>query len=190
MADDKDNTEAPTAAPSRRGANPDRQQADASARIEHIREILVGDIVVEIERRLARLEHLIANRNSELQHDVRNRTDVLEAHVRKELDALGTRAVHDNGELNAAIRAIRSEHRNELAQMEQRLSRMEDRIEVSVARVEREARDQLLAQAKTFIEELERVRMQLRTALASELGVAAEPFEQEGEHADPWPAPH
>ncbi len=190
MADDKDDTGAATAVPPRHGALSDRQQADANARIEHIREILVGDVVVEIERRLARLEHMISNRNSELQHSVRNRTEVLEAHVRKELETLGTRAVHDNGELNAAIRAIRSEHRNELAQMEQRLSRIEDRIEVSIARVEREARDQLLAQATTFIDELERVRMELRTSLASELGVAAEPFEQEGEHADTWPAPH
>lgn len=190
MADDKDNTEAATAAPSRRGARSDRQEADANTRIEHIREILVGDIVIEIERRLARLEHLIANRNSELQHDVRNRTEILEAHVRKEMETLGTRVVHDNGELNAAIRALRAEHRNEHTQLEQRLSRIEDRIEVSIARVEREARDQLLAQAKTFIEELERVRIQLRTSLASELGGSAEPFEQEGEHADPWPAPH
>jgi DNA repair exonuclease SbcCD ATPase subunit len=195
MADKKEDTGAVTAATSgaqtpRRSASSDRQLTDASGGIEHIREILFGDIVVEIERRLARLDHLITHRNSELQHDVQNRTDVLEAHVRKELETLGARAAHDNSETSASIRALKSEHRNELAQFEQRLARIEDRIETSIARVEREARDQLLAQAKTFIDELERVRSQLRAALASELGLAADTLEQEGEHAEPRRAPH
>jgi hypothetical protein len=195
MADHKDDT-ASTAAiqssaqvPRRSGANSDRQ-GDALASIEHIREILFGDVVVEIERRLARLDHLITNRNSEAQHAARNRTEVLEAHVRKELEAIGERAAHDTGELNASVRALRAEHRNEVAQVEQRLSRIEDRIEVSIARVERDARDQLLSQAKTFIEEIERVRSQLRAALASELGLTSESFDEEGGHAGAGSAAH
>jgi hypothetical protein len=194
MAEQKDEKLAPTSAlpaaqTTRRGAAADKQ-SEAVASIEHIREILVGDIVVEIERRLARLDHLIANRNSEAQHASRNRTEVLEAHVRKELEAIGERVAHDTGELNGAIRALRSERRTELGQLEQRLSRIEDRLEVSIARVEREARDQLLAQAKTFIEELERVRSQLRAALASELGLTSESFDEEEEHAGPRSAAH
>jgi hypothetical protein len=195
MADHKDDTAAAeaiqsSAQVSRRGAVNNDRQSDAVASIEHIREILIGDVVVEIERRLARLDHLIANRNNEAQHVARNRTEVLEAHVRKELEAIGDRASHDTGELNAAIRALRAEHRNEVVQLEQRLARIEDRIEVSIARVEREARDQLLNQAKTFIEEIERVRSQLRAALASELGLTSESFDEEGEHAGARSAAH
>jgi DNA repair exonuclease SbcCD ATPase subunit len=192
MAEQKDDTAATVTSAAqtpRRMAGGDKR-VDAVASIEHIRDILLGDIVVEIERRLERLDHLISHRNSEVQHAVRSRTDVLEAHVRREMDAFGTRVAHETGELNAAVRAVRAEHRNELVQIEQRLSHIEDRMEASIARVEREAREQLLAQAKTFIEELERVRSQLRAALASELGLGPEPFDEEGDHAAARSAAH
>lgn len=166
-----------------------RHSTDNGAGLERIRDILLGDIFVEIERRLARLDSYIANRSTELQHHVRHRTDVLEAHMRKELDAIAAREAHDSGEAQSLIRSLRSENRDALGQLEQRLARLEDRVEASIARVERESREQLLAQAKSFLEELEHARNQLRAALVRELGLEPEPLE-EGEHAGTWAASH
>lgn len=159
--------------------------------LERIREILLGDILAELERRLARIDSQLANRTSELHQDARHRTDVLEAHVRKEVDALSTRAVQDNRDLNDAIRNLRDEQREAIAQIEQRLKRNDDRVDASIARLERETRQQLLDQAKSFLDELERVRHQLRSAIVRELGLEPGPLEEGGEHAaGAWAGAH
>lgn len=167
-----------------------REGTDRSGGLERIREILLGDILVEVERRLARLDRFIANRSNELQQDVRSRTGVLEAHVRKEVESVSARASHDSSELGGIVRAQGKEHRDAVARLEQRLSQIEDRLDGQIARVERETREQVLAQAKSFIDELERVRNQLRASLVRELGLAPDPLEEGGEHAGAWPASH
>lgn len=172
-------------------ARPDlREGNDRSGGLERIREILLGDILVEVERRLARLDRYIANRSTELQQDVRYRTGVLEAHVRKEVESVTARASHDSSELGGIVRAQGKEQRDAIAKLEQRLSQIEDRLDGQIARVERETREQVLAQAKSFIDELERVRNQLRASLVRELGLAPDPLEEGSEHAGAWPAPH
>jgi hypothetical protein len=147
--------------------------------LDRIREILLGEILAELERRLMRLDSLIANRSSELQHDMRVRTDALEAHIRTELDALITRSTRDNSDVGGAIRALRTEQHEVYAELEKRLSHVEARLEESTARVERELRAQLLNQAKSFFEELELVRDQMRSALIGELGLEPEVFSSE-----------
>jgi DNA repair exonuclease SbcCD ATPase subunit len=159
--------------------------------LERIREILLGDVLAELERRLARIDSQLAHRTSELHQDARHRTDVLEAHVRKEIDALSARAGQDNREANDAVRNLRHEQREAITQIEQRLTRIEERVDASIARIERETRQQLLDQAKSFLDELERVRHQLRSALVRELGLEPVPLEEGGEHAGgAWAAPH
>jgi len=184
----------------RRAETGDKLTAAAEARsgpepmlggLERIREILLGDVLAEIERRLARIDSHLANRTTELQQDARRRTEVLDAHVRKEVDALSARAEHDLHEASDAIRTLRHDLRELIAQLEQRLARLEDRVEASSARVEREIRQQLLDQAKTFMDELERARHQIRSALVRELGLEPAPFEEGGEHGTGgWIAPH
>lgn len=156
--------------------------------LDRIREILFGDILTELEQRLARADHHVTTRTQELKEDARRRTDVLEAHMRKEAEASSSRAARQLGELTESIRSLRNEHRDALAAIEQRLSRIEDRIEASIARVEREAREQLLEQAKLFLDQLEQTRQQLQATLARELGLdAAQGTESE---PDTWSAPH
>jgi hypothetical protein len=177
----------PATAPTR-SARREIQAQDGAEGLDHIRDILLGDILAELERRLARLDNYIANRTSELQHDVRHRTDVLEGHVRKELEAVATRATHETSEISAAIRAGRQEQRDVLAQLEQRVSHVEDRLEASIARVEREVREQLLAQAKLFHDEIEQARDQVRSVLVREIGLEPEATEEGTAHASAWTA--
>lgn len=174
--------------PRRRDA-PEVRSADGAAGLDRIREILVGDILVELERRLARLDSYIANRSNELAQVVRHRTGVLEAHVRKELEALAGKEAHDSAELTESIRSARHDQRDVMEKMEQRIARLEDRLEGSIARVEREMREQLLAQANSYLEELERVRVELRAVFARELDIEPEAL-QEDEHAGALPASH
>jgi DNA anti-recombination protein RmuC len=158
--------------------------------IEQVREILLGDVIAELERRLARLDHLITHRTQEVHHVVRTRTDVLEEHLRKELQAQSSRAANEKTRFDEAIRTTRDEHRGVLARIEQRISQLEERLDGTIARIEREVRDQVLAQSKTFIDELERVRVQLRAGIARELGMDPEAFDEQDQHAGAWAASH
>lgn len=159
--------------------------------LERIREILFGEILSEIEKRLARIDHSVASRSTELAQDARRRTDVLETHVRKELEAQSSRATHDVGEVASAVRASRQEHREALSQLELRLQRLDEHIESAITRVEREVRQQLLDQAKGFQDELARLRNELRWELARELGLETEPREQGSERATgSWASSH
>ncbi len=169
-------TSSPAESVARHADSEDRSGAGSEARgadrvlggLERIREILLGDVLAELERRLARIDSQLANRTSELHQDARLRTDVLEAHVRKEIEAVSARA----------------------AQLEQRLARVEERMEAQVARIERESRQQLLDQAKSFLDELERVRHQLRSAIVRELGLEPGTLEEGSPHDGAWAAPH
>ncbi len=159
--------------------------------LERIREILLGDVLAEIERRISRIDQLITSRTTELQHDARRRTDVLDVHVRKELDALSNLVATDSREVNDAIRTVARQHREANAVLEQRLGQLEDRFEGTLARIERDSRQQLLDQSNWFLNEIERVRQDLRSTLIRELGIDRVITEEGSEHeAGPWPAPH
>lgn len=159
--------------------------------LDRIRDILFGEILNDLDKRLARIDHSLASRSSELAQDARRRTDVLETHVRKELEAQSTKTSHDVGEVSSALRSSRQEHREALTQIEQRLARLDERIEAAISRVERDVRQQLLDQAKSFQDELARMRNELRWELVRELGIEPEPHEQGNERgAGPWAAHH
>src|SRR5262249_37825671 len=59
--------------------------------IDQVREILVGAIQRDLERKLARTESHLNARLAEIQQEARRRTEVIEAHLRKESDALSAR---------------------------------------------------------------------------------------------------
>lgn len=150
--------------------------------LERIREILLGDILVEIERRLGLLNHQVAARTSDLHQDVRRRTDVLDAHVRREIEAVTTQISRATREVNDAIRNLGLEQQRVRAEADVRLARIEDRVEAAIVRIERETRQQLLDQANWFVSELGRARQQIHSSLASELGVESAPVEEGNEH--------
>jgi hypothetical protein len=135
--------------------------------LDRIRDILFGEILSDLDKRLARIDHNLTTRGTELAQDARRRTDVLEAHVRKELDAQTTKT----------------------AQTDQRIARLEERIDSTLARIEREVRQQLLDQAKAFQDELARMRNELRFELVRELGIEGD--EQGNDRGSaPWASHH
>jgi hypothetical protein len=134
--------------------------------LERVREILFGEILVELERRLAKLENYIASRSNDVQHDARQRMEVLEGHIKKEVEAVAGRATRDSTEISGEIREVRHQQHEALVEIEQRFVRSEERLQAQIALVERESREQLLANAKTFFEELVQMRSELRLAAA------------------------
>lgn len=134
--------------------------------IEQIREVLFGSTQREIERRLARVESHFAARLGEMQQESRKRTEVIEAHMRKELGALAERTQSEIVELRDALRGFTRERRDASSNLEQRIAKAEESLSNAV----HELRQQILDQAKAFLDELQRQRADLTETMERELG--------------------
>jgi hypothetical protein len=133
--------------------------------IEQVREILVGAIQRDLERRVSRLESRFVARINELEKEARRRTDVIEAHLKTETESLSLRLQGEIVEIKDALRALTHDHRDKVASFDQRVGKMEENL----ARGHQELRQQILDQAKTFLDELHHTREELTETLDREL---------------------
>jgi septation ring formation regulator EzrA len=152
--------------------------------IGQVREILVGAIQRDLERRIAKLETNSGVRLGELQQEVRRRIDVIEAHLRKEIDALSARLDGEVVELKDGLRALTREDRETSSASDQRVAKLEE----TVAHAQQELRSQILEQAKSFLDELHQMREEVADTLERELGSlepegAGEPIPREHREA-------
>jgi hypothetical protein len=149
--------------------------------LDQIREILFGALHREFERRLVRVDAQLAARAQELEHEIRRRTEMLEAHARKESEALALRFEREFNEMNEKLRRAARESRDALSALEQRLAKLEE----TTTQDQRELRQLLLEQAKSFFDESQRLRRELLGMLQEELGFAGgEPVEASGDAAE------
>jgi hypothetical protein len=152
------------------------QPGESAEGLAQLREILVGANVRDLERRLARAESHMTARANELEQESRRRMEVIEAHLRKESDALTYRLEHELAQTGEAIRTVTREHRESLATVDQRVAKLEE----AMVKAQRETRDQMLQQAKRFLDELQQLRREVMETLERELGHVDADFEQGG----------
>lgn len=129
--------------------------------IEQVREILFGEQLREIERKLARLESRFGGGVDDARKELGRRISDLEAYVRGEVEALTARL---DDERNARVQTYAqqaSETRDTVAQFESRVNRLDE----ASSRGLRELRRQLLDQSKSLLEEVGRTREELLAVL-------------------------
>ncbi|MCC6554481.1 MAG: hypothetical protein IT372_15995 [Polyangiaceae bacterium] len=152
------------------------KQGVTTGNLEQVREILFGPQLRDLARRLARTDAHVAAQADEL----RRRLDVLEIHVRNESEALGARLEAQRAAEADALGSFARETRDSIRLLEPRVQRLEEVL----ARAQREFRQQLLEQAKAFIEEVGRARAELSATVEREIAVvegeAPAPEEQAG----------
>jgi hypothetical protein len=143
--------------------------------IEQVREILVGAIQRELERKVVRVESHLAARLAELQQETRRRTEVIESHLKKETEMLAARLDAEVVEIKETLRGLARDHRESVTAVEQRAAKLEE----ATSRAQHELRGQILDQAKSFLDELTRAREEFAEALDRELAAfEAEPAEE------------
>jgi hypothetical protein len=143
------------------------QTAGASS-LEQVREILFGPQQRELTRRLARTDVHFAAQAEELKNEARRRLDLLEAYVRKELEGLTAAAeAHRATQLEGVDNHVR-ESRDTIRLLEQRVTKLEE----NVARTQHDFREQLLAQAKSFVDDVRRAREELGAIIERQVFVA------------------
>jgi hemerythrin-like domain-containing protein len=151
---------------------------EAGDGLAQLREILVGTIQRDLERRLTRVEAHGAVRTTEAQQEAKQRIEFIEAHLRAEVESLGHRLRTEGTETKEAIRALSREHRETAAALEQRVGKLEE----ALTRMQQDLRDQILAQAKVFLDELHRVRSELLETMDRELNAFEHDLVEEGSH--------
>jgi hemerythrin-like domain-containing protein len=163
--------------------------------LEQVREILFGPQHREFARRLARTEAHIAAQAEEIRNETRRRLEMLEAHLRKESEALTVSMEHQrSAQLEALNKAARESHEAG-GSLELRIQKLEE----TIARVQRDFRQQLLDQAKAFIDEIRRTRDELTTAVqreimaslteSTETAAGPESTPEETDRHEPWERP-
>jgi hypothetical protein len=141
--------------------------AEAQAGLAELREILFGAAFREIEQRLARIEARLVARAEELQQELRRRTDVLESHLKQETEALGLRLENQQAGQAEAMSAAARETSAAVASIDRRLARLEE----GLAQTQRDGRKQLLDQARSFLDELHRVRGEVTMTMEREMAL-------------------
>lgn len=132
--------------------------------LEQVRDILCGAQLRELARRLSRTDAQVAAQAEELRIEARRRLDVLEAHVRREIEALNASIEAQRAAGAGVLGNVARDSREALELLEQRVQRLED----LVPRTQRELRQQLLEQSKSFLDETRRTRSELSTLLERE----------------------
>jgi hypothetical protein len=167
-------------------ASANQNPPEASATLDslgQLREILFGAIHRDLERRLARADaHLVA-RAHELEQEGRRRTEVLEEHLQHETEALTGRLERELSDRAENTRSVAREHRESITALEQRVAKAEE----AIVRAQRELRQQLLAQSKTFLDEVQHLRHEFQETLERELGLAESEEAEYGEEERPAP---
>jgi uncharacterized protein YaaN involved in tellurite resistance len=123
-----------------------------SGNIDKIREILFGTQSREFEKRFLRLEERLAKESNELRDEIRRRFETIESYTQKETELLGEQ-----------LRREQTERGENLGGLSQELSNLGRALEKKIAQVNelmsgssRELRQQILDQAKSSAEEIQR----------------------------------
>jgi hypothetical protein len=139
--------------------------ADSREGIEQIREIIIGNVQRDLERRIARVEAHVGARLGELQQEARRRAEVIEGHLRNETDALAARFEGEVNDLKKALQTLGQMQRERDTNIDQRIVRTEE----AIRSVQHELRTQILDQAKSFLDQLQSARRELAESVEREL---------------------
>lgn len=136
--------------------------------LDQVREILVGAQYRELARRLAHTDAHIGVQTEELRSEIKRRLEALEIHVRKELEALGNSIESRRSDDLQELHGSAHEAHDSVVLLEKRLKRLEEHV----GRVQSDLRQQILDQAKSFIDEVRRTRDALSAAIERDLSLA------------------
>jgi hypothetical protein len=135
--------------------------------LEQVREILFGQYQREYERKLARVESHLSTEAADLRSETKRRLEFLQAHGSRELDALKDRIDAEKSAQLEAIDKLSRETRETAGTLEQRLARCED----TMARAERDLRQQILVQSQLFLDEIQKLKADLMHTLEREVSL-------------------
>ncbi len=132
-----------------------------SGNIDKIRDILFGNQVKEIAKKLTRLEERIVKADAEMREDTKNRLDSIETYIKDEIASLSDRLRNEQKSRSESEKNILGDLKDTTRQMEARFTRTEDQISTNT----RNLREQLLEQSKNLSADIKARNEQTSLAL-------------------------
>jgi hypothetical protein len=121
----------------------------ADTSLDQIRDLLIGAVVRDTDKKLVRLEERLLKEQEDLKEDARRRFESLEVFVKKEMESLAERVQAGHNTRDEALRALAQELEDVVSGFEKRLTQLDEHT----ARAQRELRQQILDQSKTLRDE-------------------------------------
>ena len=118
----------------------------ADTSLDQIRDILVGAVVRDTDKKLARLEERLLKEQDELKQNARRRFESLELFFKQEMESLDERLQIEHNARDEALRALTQELKAIVSGFEKRTTQLDEHA----AKAQRELRQQILDQSKTL----------------------------------------
>jgi len=133
----------------------------SAGNVDQIRDIIFGSQMRDYESRFQRLEERLLSELSSVRKEVNNRVETLETYMQSEIGALNDRLASERDERESEDKVLE----DEIKKLSKELLRKLAHLDESVAKQNRDLRQQLLDQSKNLSSDIEATREQLNGAL-------------------------
>lgn len=114
--------------------------------LDKVRDILFGNQMREVEKKLARLEERLLKECASLREDSRKRLDSIENYIKQEVESLSQRIVNEQSTRDEGLRVLVEDNKKIITALEKKLTQLDDNIN----HTQRDLRDQILNQSKNL----------------------------------------
>jgi hypothetical protein len=115
-----------------------------------VRDLLFGNQMRDIEKKLTRLEERLLKECTYLRDETKQRLDSLEIYIKKEVESLTERHKNEQAEREQSIQSLVEEQKNIAISLEKKIALFDEQT----ANVHREIREQILNQSKSFQDDI------------------------------------
>lgn len=122
------------------------QNVNEANSLDKVRDILFGNQMREVEKKLARLEERLLKECASLREDSRKRLDSIENYIKQEVESLSQRIVNEQSTRDEGLRVLVEDNKKIITALEKKLTQLDDNIN----NTQRDLRDQILNQSKNL----------------------------------------
>jgi hypothetical protein len=158
------NVEQPEQNPSRNELQLNGSIMSESRNLDQVREILFGNQVRDIEKKVTRLEERLIQEFSLMQDETKKRLDALETYIKQEVDSLTQRLKNEQLERDTQVRLIAEENKNITIILENKITQFNEQT----TNTQRELREHILNQSKSLKDDIQQKSQELIALLERE----------------------
>ena len=118
--------------------------------LDKVRDILFGNQMREVDKKIFRLEERLVKECSDLRQDTRKRFDSLESYIKTEVESLGKQLKNEQIKSDDVVKRIIDDHKNITSSIEKKLVESDE----ITTNNQREMREQILNQSKNLHDDI------------------------------------
>ena len=132
--------------------------------LDKVRDILFGNQMREVEKKIARLEERLVKECANSRDETRKRLDSLEHYIKTEVESLAEQLNNEQGKRDEAVKTLAEEHKNITISLEKKLTQFDEKT----INNQREMREQILNQSKNLHDDIRQKYEEILVALERE----------------------